>query len=716
MRPRIVWTIFQKEITEALRDRVTLLVLVGLPFVAYPLTMLLTVKVIEHQAFVEDRRVSSIAMWGVGAATLVDWLAPTNNRLKLERWQGIPASLRSELEAGRLQPPARTNPPSAPPELRLGLGHIEPTSDTEPDDAVITAARAVVSSKQVDAVLIVWPGFDDALQQQALGRVSVYYDSVIPNSALAWSRLSDQLGKFRRQLVKDRQRARGLPEGFVTALEVREDNIAPVQRQLGDAVGRLLPLVLIMLSVIGSMMAAVDMTAGEKDRATMQTLLCAPVRSLEIVGGKFLAVWTVGFLSAAVNVACFGFISWRMTALAHIHLVPFGTLAAVIVLLVPATWTIAALFMAVAAIARDAKDAGNFLAATLLLVLFPVGATLLPGVELNSWTCFAPLANLSLLIRALLVGEVAGHLIFLTLLSSLAYAGLALALAARVFGREQILLGGPLSWRGLLRGDPGRATAPTPALVLTFFALVLVGFFYVGLSLIEHSLVTMLLVTEFGVLLSPAVGLAVVRKFPLAQTFSLRRPHWRSLLGSTLIGLAASLAVSGLVSRIVTAPDEWQREFIKTLQLGDQSPQLWKLWLVLALTPAVCEETFFRGLMLSGLRRWGPWAAIGISALLFGLVHGSLYRLLPTFILGLLLGYAVWRSGSLYCSVLIHTLNNGLIATLVWSARGKTLAAESAPWSLTLGAVVVTGVGLALLTGPKASKDSGALNTQDPPC
>jgi sodium transport system permease protein len=562
----------------------------------------------------------------------------------------------------------------------------------------------------VDAVLIVWPGFDDALQQQALGRVSVYYDSVIPNSALAWSRLSDQLGKFRRHLVKDRQRERGLPEGFVTALEVREDNVAPVQRQLGDAVGRLLPLLLITLSVIGAMMAAVDMTAGEKDRATMQTLLCAPVRSLEIVTGKFLGVWTVGLLSAMVNVACLGFISWRAAALAHVHLVPFGTLAAVIALLVPATWTIAALFIAVATVARDAKDAGNFLAPTFLLVLFPAGASLLPGIELNSWTCFAPLANLSLLIRALLVGEVADHLIFLTLLSSLAYAGLALALAARVFGREQILLGGPFSWRGLLRGDPGRSTAPTPSLVLTLFALVLVGFFYVGLSLIERSLVTMLVVTEFGVLLLPTVGLALVRKFPLAQTFSLRRPHWRSLLGSTLIGLAASLAVGGLVSRIVTAPDEWNSEFMKMLQLDDQSPQLWKLWLVLALTPALCEETFFRGLMLSGLRRWGPWAAIGISALLFGLLHGSLYRLLPTFILGLLLGYAVWRSGSLYCSVIIHVLNNGLIATLVWSEGGKASAAGPVPWSLIFGAVVVTVVGLALLTGPKASMDTAALN------
>jgi multidrug efflux pump subunit AcrB len=131
------------------------------------------------------------------------------------------------------------------------------------------------------------------------------------------------------------------------------------------------------------------------------------------------------------------------------------------------------------------------------------------------------------------------------------------------------------------------------------------------------------------------------------------------------------------------------------------SAMLFSVFLALSLTPALCEETFFRGLMLSGLRRWGAWAAIFITALLFGLLHGSIYRLLPTFTLGLVLGYAVWRSGSLYCSILIHALNNGLIATLVWSNGGKDLQAQSIPWSFTLGALAIMAIGLALLTSPK---------------
>jgi hypothetical protein len=147
MRPRIIWIIFCKEITEALRDRVTLLVLVGLPLVLYPVMFVTTSRVAEHTAMVEDRRVSTVAVWGVGASPLLDWLAPTNNRLKLEPWRGIPASLRRELEAGRLPPAHPGHPPLLPRELRTGLGRPPAEPTAEPEDAVIRATREFVSSK-----------------------------------------------------------------------------------------------------------------------------------------------------------------------------------------------------------------------------------------------------------------------------------------------------------------------------------------------------------------------------------------------------------------------------------------------------------------------------------------------------------------------------------------------------------------------------------------
>ena len=699
MRLSIIWIIFRKEITEALRDRVTLFVLVGLPLLLYPVGLLTTIGVTQHFAAVEDRQVSNVAVWGVGAAPLFDWLNATNHQLKMERWQNMPATLRSELEAGRLEPPVKTNAPNRKVNLGIGLGERSVPMEEPPDDSVSKAAREAVSSRQADAVLIVWPGFDDAVKQHTLGRVTVYYDSVIPKSAQAWGRLWDQLVGLRKHLLNERLRERDLPKDFITALDIRGDNLAPLEHQVTSTIAQVLPLFLILLALTGALMAAADMAAGEKERGTMQTLLCAPVRSFEIVVGKFLAIWSVSLISALANLTGLGFIAWRLAALLHSQLIGLGTLAAVGGLLLTATWTMSALFLAVAALARDVKDAGNFLMAAALALLLIMSASLIPQVELDAWTCCLPLLNLCLLIRTLMTGHAAGHLVFLALLSALTYAGLALALAARVFGREQILLGSAVSWRGLLRNDRRNAAEPTPGFVLFLFPVAAVVAFYVGLALLDRGTQAILLGTQYGVLLLVPVVAAFVRRFPVAQTFSLRRPHWRSVLGAVLIGLTTATGLGGLAMRLVPPPDALVRELAEFLQLG--SAPLWKLWLVVAVTPALCEETFFRGLMLSGLRRWPPWAAIGVTALLFGVLHGSIYRLLPAFFLGLVLGYAVWRSGSLYCSILIHTLNNGFITTLIWSNGGKDLKIHSVPWIVTLGALAITGVGLALLTGPK---------------
>jgi sodium transport system permease protein len=125
------------------------------------------------------------------------------------------------------------------------------------------------------------------------------------------------------------------------------------------------------------------------------------------------------------------------------------------------------------------------------------------------------------------------------------------------------------------------------------------------------------------------------------------------------------------------------------------------VWLVIAVTPALCEELFFRGLVLTGLRRLGVWPAIVTCALLFGVAHSSVYRLIPTFFIGLLLSWLVWKTGSVWTGVLAHALNNGIAATLVYH---KPLAAAFGAgtqaylgWKPTLAALVVLACGLLLL-------------------
>jgi sodium transport system permease protein len=108
---------------------------------------------------------------------------------------------------------------------------------------------------------------------------------------------------------------------------------------------------------------------------------------------------------------------------------------------------------------------------------------------------------------------------------------------------------------------------------------------------------------------------------------------------------------------------------------------------------------------MSGFRRLGKWPAILLAAFLFALAHASIYRLLPTLWLGIVFGYAVWKTRSVVCGMVAHTLNNALMVTIVRSpALAEAAGAKGAtvlPWSLTLGGAVLTVAALALLASIK---------------
>jgi sodium transport system permease protein len=287
------------------------------------------------------------------------------------------------------------------------------------------------------------------------------------------------------------------------------------------------------------------------------------------------------------------------------------------------------------------------------------------------------------------------------LLSSTAYAGMAVMLAARVFGREQVMLGGRESLRSLLGFERRLGGEPTPALALTAFALVLVLTFYGSLLLKSAGTMATLLVTEYAFFLAPTLLLVLGFGFAFRRTLSIRRPPWPGLLAAALIGSSAWAVAAGLLIRLLPPPESLVRALEQVLLLDGAPVPLWLVWLVIAVTPALCEELFFRGFVLSGLRRLGLWPAILTCALLFGVAHSSVYRLIPTFFIGILLSWLVWRTGSVWTGVVAHALNNGIAATLV---HDKTLAAAFGAgsqaylgWKPTLAACAMLAAGLAVL-------------------
>jgi sodium transport system permease protein len=696
MRLAPVLTIAKKELREIARDRRTLLLMIGLPVLVYPLMMIGMSKLQETQSEAQEARRSIVAVWGAVPGSL-DAELRADTQVEVKSDLGLPDTLRAALQAGTVTPAPAISPPEDNERPTTARNRRQARAWREADNPVLAAARSVVTGRLADAVVVAWPGLDRAAGAEGAGQLTVYFDSVREESATALDRLDRALEAYRTRAVAGRIDARDLPRGFASVFELLRRDVAPPSRQAGRILGSFLPFLLISLSLFGGFYPAVDLTAGEKERGTLQTLLCAPLRPIEIVTGKFLAVWAVALGTALVNVFSLGLTVARLLGSADMS-VPVSAYALTAAMLVPVTLTTAALFIAVAVFARDFKDGQNFLTPVYMLLVIPAGATMLPGVELNAWTAFVPIVNIALLVKALLIGEWRGNLVFLSLLSSAAFAVVAMLLAVRVFEREQVLLGGRESARSLLGLERRNGGRPSPALAVTMFAIVLVLAFYGSLLLEKRGLLVQLLATQYVFFLAPALLVVLGLGFSPAMTFRWRLPHWHGALGAVLIGVGAWTVVSAVVVLLAPPPDSLVKALGRLLMLGDRPMPLWVILLAVAVTPAFCEELFFRGLVMSGLAGLGRVAAISVSALLFAVAHASIYRLLPTLLLGLVLGYVAWKTGSILCSMIVHALNNGVAATLtvvpaLARATGLDQGRSIPPRLLLLGAVV-TALGL----------------------
>jgi sodium transport system permease protein len=165
--------------------------------------------------------------------------------------------------------------------------------------------------------------------------------------------------------------------------------------------------------------------------------------------------------------------------------------------------------------------------------------------------------------------------------------------------------------------------------------------------------------------------------------------------------VSGGAVVSAIAMRLVPVPKVFAEKLGEALLLDGQP--LLVLVLVVAVLPAICEETLFRGLLFSGLSRAGPAIAVISTSLLFGLAHGSIYRLLPTASLGVLLAYARLSTGSLLPGVIVHAINNALAISLLvarpaWAE--KLLQNEQVPWWLGAVAALVLAAGVLLMKAP----------------
>lgn len=119
--------------------------------------------------------------------------------------------------------------------------------------------------------------------------------------------------------------------------------------------------------------------------------------------------------------------------------------------------------------------------------------------------------------------------------------------------------------------------------------------------------------------------------------------------------------------------DEQRNKVIQSYLISGSVTKMLTNVFFIALIPAVCEELFFRGVVQRFAHTWFKkwWISIGISGLVFAAFHASISEFVPILMAGLILGWVYYITGSLWLSILLHLLNNGLQVVLAYFASGS---------------------------------------------
>jgi sodium transport system permease protein len=690
-----VQLIFLREMMDQLRDRRTLFTITILPLLLYPLLGMLLMQVSQFH------RESVVRIGVIGDQHWPEQYPLWNSQGKLVSENGqAGASQLIEFELSRW------------PEMT--------------DDEIQQQARRLLRDAKVDAVLIVSSDFSSRLSAQnqtldpaaedqipsdsspdpVISRSMTPGLSLVTNlardqSSIAASRLSSAVESWWDGWRTAKLAAAGFPETL--SAPIRMDMVDTSVSSVRQAVrwSKILPFVMLVWALTGAFYPAVDLCAGEKERGTLETLLSSPARRREIVWGKLLTINVFSVMSALLNLTSMQITAGMVvrslsannaTAIAEtLGTVPPHALGWLILLLIPMSAFFSALALAIAALAKSTKEGQYYLMPLLLVTLPLVALPMIPSMEMNLGTSLIPVSGAVFLVRSLIEGRYAEAVIHLPVVVAVTLfcCWLATRWAIRQFESETVMFHESGRWdvriwlRHLWRD---RQDTAIPSVALMCGALILVARFFAQFFVgSDPSFIGVTLLVQVGLILTPCLLMALLLTRHPRRALRIHRTQWSHVLAAVLIGFSLHPSYQILGQAIVEVYPISQETLLMLKQFESivfEHP-LWLVLLLLAAVPAVCEELAFRGFIFGGLlRKQGVLRAIIVSSLLFGFTHAILQQSITASLMGLMLGLIAWRTGGVFCTIIVHAISNTLTLTMAWCGKNGMTAPMLVKWAI----------------------------------
>lgn len=345
-------TVFRKELRDFARDRRTFLMALLLGPLIYPLLMLGMGSLAEARVSTQLEKTLEIPVVGAEhAPNLIAFLATQDIRAK-----------------------------------------------TPPKDLI-----GAIRRQDEDVALIIAPDFAEDWRESRPAKVEIVSDSTRQSAQVPVRRVQAALHGYSAQVGALRLVARGVSPSLSQAVAVAQRDVATPEARQGVLLALLLPLILVLYAFIGGANLTMDVTAGERERQSLEPLLATPVARGTLVGGKMAAAALIGIVAIVLTLLSFKFSAMLSTSpMARSLDVSFFAIGKMMVVLLPMVLIGTSLLTFVAAGAKSMKEAQSHLVWMMFMPMIPAYALMAyPLKDQDLWQYAVPfLAQNQMLVKA----------------------------------------------------------------------------------------------------------------------------------------------------------------------------------------------------------------------------------------------------------------------------------------------------------------------------
>jgi sodium transport system permease protein len=396
---KTIFVIFTKELVDTLRDRRTLVSMIAIPLILFPVLIGISSRVMSSQA--QEAREKTLRVGLI-----------TNGNAE---------------------------------EFRRILSQTDKVMLVENISA--DSARSLIASDSLDAFFEFSPNFDKQVANLQPGVVTMYFKAAEERD-IEKDRALGLLKAYESELRYARFKALNVNESVIKTVDVRQVNLASAKEKIAPIIGGFLPYLFIIFCFIGSMYPAIDLAAGEKERGTMETLLTSPASRLEILLGKFGVVVLTGLITAAVSMLglYIGIVQVKEIPAELLStilgILEVRSIALLLSLLLPLTVFFAAILLSLSIFAKSYKEAQSIISPLMIVIIVPAFLGLMPGMTLSTTTALIPILNVSLATKGIIAGTISTAILLEVYASLIVFGGGSLYVCAKIFGREGTIFRG----------------------------------------------------------------------------------------------------------------------------------------------------------------------------------------------------------------------------------------------------------------------------------